>query len=195
MPTAFFVINNTIADERANSYCAVSDFTDYWTQHYDTVTAATMLAIPDPALLLVRACRTLETLHFTEPVDPLADYHLVYDSRSQTIRSVKTNYGRPQKYNYYQHLQFPRTLDVYQDGTLYILPEIMAAQCEQAAYEFTFDQSTLSDSLVGIDRSAINVGGVALSQHVRAKGSMISPVAYNMAKPYLINQIMRLQRA
>jgi hypothetical protein len=192
---SFITLNATIADERANTYVTMQQFQDYWTQHWDATTAAAMLAIVDPTLLLVRACRTIETLHFTEPVDPLADYHLVYDSRQQQIRSVKTNYGRPQKYNYYQHLQFPRTLDIYQDGTLYIPPEIEAAQCEQAAYEFAFDASTLSDSLQGIDRSAINVGGVALSQHVRAKGSMISPVAYNMAKPYIINQTMRLQRA
>lgn len=197
MPLTILTINATIADERANSYIVAQDFTDYWTAHFDLVTSAVMLALTTTQveMLLVRACRTLETLHFTEPVDPLADYHLVYDSRQQQIRSVKTNYGRPQKYNYYQHLQFPRTLDIYQDGTLFIPPEIQAAQCEQAAYEYSFDVSTLSDSIQGIDRSAINVGGVALSQHVRAKGSMISPVAYSIAKPYLINQITRLQRA
>jgi len=195
MSTPLFTINSTIADERANSYAAILDFQEYWGQHWDAVTSGLMLAITDPTLLLIRACRTIETLHFTEPVDPLADYHLVYDSRQQQIRSVKTNYGRPQKYNYYQHLQFPRTLDVYQDGTLFIPPEIIAAQCEQAAYEYVFDASTLADSLQGIDRSAINVGGVALSQHVRSKGSMIGPAAYNLCKPYLINQIVRLQRA
>jgi hypothetical protein len=192
---SFATINATIADERANSYVDVPTFQAYWTQHWDQVTASSMLAIADPTLLLIRACRTIETLHFTEPVDPLADYHLVYDSRQQQIRSVKTNYGRPQKYNYYQHLQFPRTLDIYQDGTLYIPPEILAAQCEQAAYEFSFDTSILETSLQGVDREAINVGGVQISQHMRAKGSMICAAAYNMCKPYIINQNMRLQRA
>lgn len=192
---SFITLNATIADERANSYVTVQNFQDYWNQHWDATTAASMLAITDPTLLLVRACRTIETLHFTEPVDPLADYHLVYDSRQQQIRSVKTNYGRPQKYNYYQHLQFPRTLDIYQDGTLYIPPEIQAAQCEQAAYEFSFDTSILENSLQGVDRDAINVGGVSLSQHIRAKGSMICAASYNMCKPYLINQMVRLQRA
>lgn len=192
---AFFTLNATVADERANSYVTVQNFQDYWAQHFDATTAAAMAAIADPTLLLVRACRTIETIHFTEPVDPLADYHLVYDSRQQQIRSVKTNYGRPQKYNYYQHLQFPRTLDVYQDGTLFIPTEIQAAQCEQAAYEFTFDTSILETSLQGVDRDAVNVGGVSLSQHIRAKGSMICAAAYNMCKPYIINQNMRLQRA
>jgi hypothetical protein len=195
MSTPLFVINSTVADERANSYCAITDFQDYWGQHFDVTTAATMLAITDPTLLLIRACRTIETIHFTEPVDPLADYHLVYDSRQQQIRSVKTNYGRPQKYNYYQHLQFPRTLDVYQDGTLYIPPEILGAQCEQAAYEFSFDPTILEDSLQGLDRQAISVAGVSISQHIRPKGSMICAAAYNMCKPYVINQNCRLQRA
>jgi hypothetical protein len=191
----FIVLSSTVADERANSYVTVAEFLAYWAQHYDITTAAAMAAIPDTTLLLVRACRTIETLHFTEPVDPLADYHLVYDSRQQQIRSVKTNYGRPQKYNYYQHLQFPRTLDVYQDGTLFIPPEIQAAQCEQAAYEFSFDTSVLETSLQGVDREAVNVGGVSVSQHIRPKGTMVSPIAYNMAKPFIINQTMRLQRA
>jgi hypothetical protein len=192
---SFATINAVVADERANSYVDILTFQAYWNQHWDQVTGASMVAIVDPTLLLIRACRTIETLHFTEPVDPLADYHLVYDSRQQQIRSVKTNYGRPQKYNYYQHLQFPRTLDVYQDGTLYIPPEILAAQCEQAAYEFTFDTSILETSLQGVDRDAVNVGGVSISQHIRAKGSMICAAAYNMCKPYVINQNMRLQRA
>lgn len=195
MPTPLFTLNTTIADERANSYAALADFQDYWGQHYDLATAAVMLAIPDPTLLLISACRIIETVHFTEPVDPLSDYHLVYDSRQQQIRSVKTNYGRPQKYNYYQMLQFPRTLDIYQDGTLYIPPAIIAAQCEQAAYQFTFDTSTLETSLQGIDREAINVGGVSISQHIRPKGSMLSAAAYNFCKPFIINQNMRLQRA
>jgi hypothetical protein len=192
---SFYTVNATLADERSNSYVTVAEFRGYWGQHFDTTTAATMLALSDPTLLLIRACRTIESLHFTEPVDPLADYHLVYDSRQQSVRSVKTNFGRPQKYNYYQHLQMPRTLDIFQDGTLFIPPEIQAAQCEQAAAEYSMDVSTLADSLQGIDRSALNVGGVALSQRVRAKGSMVCPVAYNLCKPYLISTTSRLQRA
>lgn len=192
---AFITINSTVADERANSYVTVIEFQAYWTQHFDTTTAAAMLAISDPVLLLVRACRTLETLHFTEAVDPLSDYHLLYDTRTQQIRSAKTNYGRPQKYNYYQHLQFPRTLDVYQDGNLYIPPEVQGAQCEQAAYEFSFDASVLSTSLQGVERDAVNVDGISVSQHIRPKGTMISPVALNMCKPFLINSTMRLFRA
>lgn len=192
---AFFTINATLADERANSYVTVAEFQDYWSQHYDATTAATMLAIDDPTLLLVRACRTIETLHFTEPVDPLADYHLVFDSRNQQIRSVKTNYGRPQRYNYFQHLQFPRTLDVYQDGTLFIPPEILGAQCEQAAYLFTFDPSILETRLQGVERDAIAVGGVSLSQHIKAKGTMLCAAAFDMCKPYLVTGSTRLQRS
>jgi len=197
LSTSFLTINATIADERANSYVLASDFTAYWTNHFDLVTSATVLALTTSQIemLLVRACRTVDSLHFTEPVDPLADYHLVYDSRQQQIRSVKTNYGRPQKYNYFQFLQFPRTLDIYQDGTLYIPYPIQAAQCEQAAWLYSFDNTVLADGIQGLVRQAINVGGVALSQAIRSKGSMMSPDAYDMCKPYLIQQVMRVQRA
>lgn len=191
----FTTLKATIADERSNSYVTADEFQDYWAQHFDTITAGLMAAIDDPSLLLVRACRTIETIQFTEPIDLEANFHLIFDSRSQQIRSVYNDGSRPQKYNYYQHLQFPRTLDVYQDGTLYVPEEIKGAQCEQAAYEFTFDTSTLEDSLQGVDRSAINVGGVSLSQHVKFKGSMISPIALNMLKPYIFKSTLRLQRA
>lgn len=197
LSTSFLTLNATIADERANSYVTAVDFTAYWTNHFDLVTAAIMLALTTPQIemLLVRAARTIDSIHFTEPVDPLADYHLVYDSRQQQIRSVKTNYGRPQKYNYFQFMQFPRTIDVYQDGTLYIPYPIQAAQCEQAAYLYSFDTTIIEDGLQGLSRQAINVSGVAISQTIRTKGSLICAAAYDMVKPYIINQNMRLQRA
>jgi hypothetical protein len=190
-------LNCTLADERANSYIDGADLNTYWGDHWDTVTAALIAALSPTAAvtLLMRACRSIETLHFTEPVDPLADYHLVYDSRQQQMRSVKTNYGRPQKWNYYQHLQFPRTLDCYQDGTLFVPPEVCLAQAEQAAYELSFDPSILQTSLQGVTHDSVNVSGIAISQRISPKGSMVSPIALNMLKPYLINQISRLQRA
>ena len=190
-------LNVTVADERANSYIDTTDLLTYWGDHWDTATAALITALTTTmqTILLIRACRTIETLHFTDPVDPLADYHLVYDSRQQQIRSVKTNYGRPQKWNYYQHLQFPRTLDVYQNGQLYIPPEICFAQAEQCAYELTFDPSILETSIQGVTHDSVGVSGISVAQRINPKGSMISPTAYNMAKPFLINQIMRLQRA
>lgn len=191
------VLNSTISDEKANSYIDVAYCDDYWNSHFDSVSSAQWLTLTaaQKNQLLVKACRILETMHFTEPVDPLSDYHLVYDSRNQQIRSVKTNYGRPQKYNYYQHLQFPRTFDVYADGTLYIPEEIMMAQCEQAVYVLNFDPTIISNRMQGVTHDSINVGGVAVSQKLDPNGSMVSPVAYQMCKPFLIKQNMRLQRA
>lgn len=83
-------LNFVVADERANSYIDTVDLLAYWAQHYDTATAALITALSEAqqTTLLLRACRTIETLHCTEPVDPLADFHLVYDSRQQQIRSV-----------------------------------------------------------------------------------------------------------
>jgi len=158
LSTSFLQLNSVIADERANSYVTAADFAAYWTNHWNGTLAATMLAltVPQTEMLLVQACRIIETLHFTEPVDPLADYHLVYDSRQQQIRSVKTNYGRPQKYNYFQFLQFPRTLDIYQDGTLYIPYPVQAAQCEQAAYLYTFDTTNVIAGDTDNDRAILH---------------------------------------
>lgn len=197
MPSLITTLNVVVADERANSYIDTTDLTAYWAIHTDTATAAliTALSPTQAALLLIRACGTLETLHFTENVDPLSDYHLMFDTRQNQIRSVKTNYGRPQKYNYYQNLQFPRTLDIYQDGTLYIPPKICYAQAEQCGYELTFDPSILETSLQGVSHDSVGVKGISISQRINPGGSKICAAAYNLVKPYLINKVARLQRA
>lgn len=191
------VLNTTLGDEKANSYVD-TDYADaYWDQHWDVNSAAQWNALSDTqkAGLLVQACRNIETLRFTEPVDALAEFHLVYDSRNQQIRSAKTNFSRPQKYWYQQHLQFPRTLEVTMGGVVYIPEEIMFAQCEQAVYRLNFDQTLLANRLQGLSHEVINVGGVQISQKLEAKGSMISPVALDYCKPYLLKTSLRLQRS
>lgn len=191
------VINDTMSDEYANSYCDQVYADSYWAQHWDTVSAAQWAALPDntKAGLLVQACRLVETLRFTEPVDPLSEYHLVYDSRSQQIRSLKTNFGRPEKFLFQQKLQFPRTIEVDMQGVVFIPEEIKFAQCEQTIYIINFDQTILANRLQGISHDALNVGGVSISQKLEARGTMLSPVAYNFCKPYLLRRTMRIQRA
>ena len=191
------VINDIIADEYSNSYVDVDYADNYWDQHWDVNSAAQWAALTDArkTSLLVQACRIIETLRFTEPVDPLSEFHLIFDSRNQQIRSAKTNFGRPEKYYYQQKLQFPRTIEVHMDGTLFIPEEIMFAQCEQTVYMLNFDQSILANRLQGISHDALTVGGIQISQKLEAKGSMISPVAYNYCKPYLLRRNLRLQRS
>jgi len=195
--TPAITINATLSDEYANSYVTQDYADEYWAQHWDTVSAAQWAALQDPtkASLLVQACRIIETLRFTEPVDPLSEYHLVYDSRSQQIRSTKTNFERPEKFLFQQKLQFPRTIEVDMEGVNFIPEEIMFAQCEQTIYIINFDQTILANRLQGISHDSLNVGGVAISQKLEAKGSMISPVAYNFCKPYLLRRNLRVQRA
>lgn len=196
MTTPTITLNNTVADERANSYVDSAYADLYWADHWDTVSAAKWAALSSAQKnrLLIQACRIIDTLRFTEAVDPLQEYHLVYDSRNQQIRSVKTNYGRPQKWAYEQHLQFPRTLDVYLDGTVYIPEEIMFAQCEQAVFMLSLDTSVIANRLQGVSHDSLNVGGIAISQKLEAGGSMIAPVALNFCKPYLIKGSQRLFR-
>lgn len=71
LATSFLTLNAVIADERANSYCTAADFTAYWTNHFNLTLAATVLAltVTQIEMLLVQACRTIESIHFTEPVD------------------------------------------------------------------------------------------------------------------------------
>jgi hypothetical protein len=190
-------INATAGDERANSYVELDYANAYWEQHWDVNSAAQWTALSDAqkASLLVQACRNIETLRFTEPVDTQAEFHLVYDTRNQQIRSAKTNFSRPQKYWIQQHLQFPRTLEVDTSGVSYIPEEIKFAQCEQAIYRLNLDPTLIANRLQGLSHEVINVGGVQISQKLEAKGSLISPVALDYCKPYLLKTSLRLQRS
>lgn len=191
------VLNNIIGDEYANSYADVAYADEYWTQHWDINSAAqwNALTADQKAALLVRSCRILEGLRFTEPVDSLAEFHLVYDTRNQQIRSAKTNFGRPQKYWIQQKLQFPRTLEVHMNGDIFVPEEILFAQCEQCVYLLNLDTSVLANRLQGVSHDMLSVGGVQFSQKIEAKGSLLSPISYSFCKPYILKTNLRIQRA
>ncbi len=189
-------VNDLIGDEQSNSYASLEYANQYWAQHWDVNSAAqwAALTIAQQSALLVQSCRILESLRFTEPVDLLAQWQLVYDTRTGQIRSAMTNFDRPQKYWYQQRLQFPRTLEVYLSGVNYIPEEIMFAQCEQCVYLLNLDTSVLSNRLQGISHDQLSVGGVQISQKLEAKGTMVSPVALSYCKPYLLKTSLRIQR-
>lgn len=194
-----------LASEVANSYCD-ADFADaYWANDYRTAKVAlwTALTADQKAKLLVRACAVIETMRFVIPYS-LPEYALHYNRRTRTILDMNLSRD-PVKYFYYQKLQFPRNLDVYFQnppagsvlGDLYIPEDIKNAQCEQAGYLLSFDESQLASRMQGVsmEKTSIGKGQVDVTvEYAGGLGTTMSPVALDYCRPYLVRG-GKMQRA
>jgi len=182
-------IDNTISGEFANSYVDTSYADDYWRMHFSTIKAEQWAALSDDqkTILLVNACGITETARYTVSVE-LPSYALHYDSKTQLVRSFNTS-RTPVKYAYNQNLQFPRNFDVSTTtGDTYIPDSAMRAQCEQALYLLTLDESGMASRLQGVvrDQMSIGKGQISVSQEYAAAGSMFSPIALEILRPYMV---------
>lgn len=189
-------LDNTIGGLESNSYADSFYLEDYWTNHYNATLGAQVLALSNQQqnYLLVRACRVIESLRFTRPLSRM-DYQLRYNRLTGTVVDMAYLTREPVKWAYFQKLQFPRNLDVHiEDGTFIIPEPVMMAQCEQAAYLLNLDETAIANRLQGITMDKVGVGRqqIDLTQEYAGNGSMISPMAYEMLRPYLLmNQKMR----
>jgi len=194
------ILDTSLATETANSYADVAFADDYWENHYLPTKAAAWAALSDEAkaAILTAACRVLETARFTIKVT-LAEYAMHYDRFSGTVQDVALT-TEPVKYYFYQRLQFPRNLDFYKSGAhqgdLYIPDEVKWAQCEQALYLLSLDETAMANRLQGItmDKVGIGKGQIEATQEYAITGSSFSPVALEMLRPYMIKG-GRLRRA
>lgn len=184
-------LDNTIGGLESNSYVDVPYFIDYWTNHYNATLSAQVLALTaiQKTYLLVRSCRIIESLRFTRPVSR-TDYQLRYNRLTGTVVDMSYLTREPVKFAYYQKLQFPRNLDIHiEDGTFIIPESILMAQCEQAAYLLNFDETAIANRLQGItlDKTGVGRQQVDLTQEYGQNGSMISPMAYEFLRAYLLS--------
>lgn len=192
------------ASEISNTYCTAAFADAYWSNDYRSANVAQWAALTDAQKtnLLIQACKVIETARFTVPVT-LPQYAMHYDRRTRLVLSLNLT-RTPVKFYYYQRLQFPRNLDVYYLtpptgaalGDLYIPEDILIAQCEQAMYLMNLDQSALSTRLQGVLVNKIVVGNnaVGLTQEFATVGSMFSPMALEILRPYMFNG-GKMQRA
>lgn len=192
-----YVLNNTLSDTYANSYCDVTYGDDYWNDHYDTVKSALWQALDDQqkAILLIRACRVVETVRFTVSDMLRIDYALEYDRHSGKVIALNIDELPPVKYYYYQSLQFPRVRD--RDlitGLLYIPEPILMAQCEQAVYLLSFDDTVLATKLQGVSRDQITAGPISSRQTIDQMGTSLGPAALEFLRPYMLRVSSSMRR-
>lgn len=192
-----------VAAESANSYVTAVYCDEYWQQHYSQVKADQWAALTTPRkeALLIQACRVIESLRFTYDNKRGGVEKDYYKSRS-TGRLIEFPYKeRPVKFDWYQALQFPRSIDIDSQASEPYIPEaVKMAQCEQALHLLNFDDSVLSSRAQGVESESITAGPVSISQKFSSSsgssggGSLVGPVALGFLKPFLIHVGRQVRR-
>lgn len=192
-------IDTTLGGKSSNSYVDVAYCDDYWNDHYSSTKAAlwSALTIPRKTTLLINACKVLNTLRCTIPHPHSSSYESQTEYSPSQGKVISWNVNRqPVKYYWYQALQFPRNLDTDVDtGALFIPESIKIAQCEQAIYLLSLDETVLANALQGIESDSLGVGPVRVSQTLVGRGSAVSPVAVECMREFLIRSSGKLRRA
>lgn len=190
-------INKTISDPNANSYCDVNYADDYFLAHYDSVKAAAWDNLGDDqkTQALVQATRILETARFTNPVT-LDQYAMYYERRTGLILQLDLT-REPVKLMWTQRLQFPRNLDRdwNANGNSYIPESILMAQCEQAIYLVSYDETAVSNRLKGVVNDTVGIGNaIHLNQEYGATGSAFAPMALEYCRTFFLSTGSRHRR-
>lgn len=190
-------ISSTIGGEFSNSYVDVAFADDYFLDHYDSAKQGAWEALGElqKEVLLISACRVLETARFTNQVES-EEFNLFYELATGKVRLGLPERASPVRYLTHQNLQFPRNLDVDQAGNLFIPESVKTAQCEQAVYLLSFDDSAMASRLQGIvnETLALGRGQLHFNQQFRGDGSAFAPLALEMIRPFLIKSGAKLRR-
>jgi hypothetical protein len=183
------VVISEIYSNWATSYCSLAFATQYFSNHWKPAfsTQWTALSADQQGLLLNAACSDIEQFRFVDrQAVPTYRYFVEpgYDGKKGKVL-ILTPTREPIKYNYYQSLQFPRSVDVHQDGSVFIPLNLQRAQCEQAIYKLNFDESILASARQGVSIDSAKVGGLSVYQHISSGGDNLAPSALAYIKPYL----------
>lgn len=163
-------LDTTLSGTDANSYATLDEADEYFANHYMLAKSSAWSALGDDQkeAALRAAANVLETLPFT-------DYSV----------------GRAV---WNQRLSFPLTVNYDDDGAYYMPAEVKDAQCEQAVYLLSVDESAIASQMMGLKHESVAAGPVRTTTDYVGRGSLIAPMAYELLRPY-IRKSMTLYRA
>lgn len=181
-----FTLDNTLSGETSNSYCDLAYANSYFAASPNSAKRDTWAAFSDAqkTIVLIQACQMLEALKCTMPWEtpPPLGVRMTY-GQNWPRTSIWERYPAHMD----QLLQFPRNIDYTMNTGVYYIPEpVMQAQCEQAYYLATLDESVLSDQLQGKRGDQITANSIELSTTYTGQGNAYAPMCIALMKPYLI---------
>ena len=199
-------LDSTLSGEFSNSYVTLDYADDYWVDHFDPTASAAWSALTDEGktTLLILACRNIEKYRFTSRSDRGGSYRLYFDDVRQAILAYNQGQYDPYRYDLNQNLQFPRSIDVGTDGETFIPEAILIAQCEQAVYVQSLDQTIIQKSLLGITAETVSLGKGQIyksTKYASEQGgagistiTQVAPRAVELLSPFILKNT-KLRRA
>lgn len=192
-------LDATLEGEFSNSYVTVAEADSYFENHYNSTFVTTWdgLETGQKEMLLILATSIIEQFKFTLVMER-ADYELHY-SRVTGLVTFYPKDQDPIKFNYFQALQFPRSIDIDSEtGDTYIPQPIKLATFEQAISVKNFDSASLTTILGGIKSEDIEIAGqIKYAVTYQDSGSTssssqtmqtanLSNIAYQLLSPFII---------
>jgi len=175
-------LTTDIAGEFSDSYVTIAEANQYFASHWSTAkeSAWSSLSVAQRERVLKFAANIIDTLRIHDvdygsgPLPPAlrADGALSYSVH---------------RLDMVQRLGFPRNVDVDSTGTAYIPTEVKDAQCEQAVFLLTADETAMSNYLSGIAEEAVSAGPVRVYTRYAdgASASMIAPMTMELLRPFV----------
>lgn len=184
-------IDSTVGGTESNSYVSLTYANSYWADHYNSTKAAQWAALNDAkkTTLLIHACAVIEGIRFTKS-SLTGDYRRPrhFLNRNTGLVQPVPEYGSPVKYDVLQRLQFPRNLDIDDSGVKFIPEPVLMAQCEQALFLLTADESVAVSRMQGVLEETVKAGPVSVSQKfASAEGApsvQFAPPAVELLRPF-----------
>lgn len=194
-------LNSTMSDQFANSYIDQAYADAYFAGHISTVKDAAWAALTanQKASALIQATWVIEQLKFTVPTVPW-DATLQYDNLLHRFYySSPAIPGSAIKWSSLQNLQFPRNIDTNYSG-VFIPEAVKDAECEQAIFMATLDESIITSTMQGVVSETFSGGGITISQRYENKGgnvsTLLAPLTKQFVNPYILRATgMRFRRS
>ena len=173
-------IDATIGGADSNSYVTIVEADTYFKSHWSTTKMDLWLAMASKQKerLLMMSTNIIETLRFL-------DKNVGGGGLPEPFVDMMDSDVMVRKFYYGQRLSFPRNIDVTLEGDGEIPIPVKDAQCEQSVYLITFDEGTLATQYQGIVEESVVAGSVRAYANYGRLGTMLSPVAAELLRPYL----------
>lgn len=180
----------TVAGANSDSYVSVAEANAYFASHWSLAKNELWSAL-NPAQkerVLRAATQVLEGLRF------LDDEHGYGALLPLSLREAGQFDYTICRLEPTQRLQFPRNVDIDANNVAFVPQEVKDAQCEQAVYMLSFDDSQISNQMQGVMEEAIAAGNVRVYTQYSRRGTFVAPLALQLVSPFL-RRGTRIKRA
>lgn len=173
-------LDTTVGGSTSDSYASVAYADTFFANHYSIAKrdAWAALVLAQKEHVLRRATQIMDTLRVLDDefgFGPLPAALIELNAYDYSVRRLMVN----------QRLNFPRNVDIDDANDGFIVIDILDAQCEQAVFLLSADESSMISQLSGIKEEEVRAGPVMSRTVFSAMGSLVAPLTVELMRPYV----------